>query len=135
MEGEEKTPEEQAASTTPTVPRDALGRILPGHSLNPNGRVKGLKSLDAMLAELAEEEIVGTGKSTGELINRRLIQLALSSKVSPSITLRAIEMIQLRLGGSPKQHIETTQIEGWDMQTIIDDPAEVQPKEGDGGNA
>lgn len=59
------------------VARDEQGRILPGHTGNPNGRPKGTISLTTKIKALLEETPPDSKETFADLIVRRITRMAL----------------------------------------------------------
>lgn len=84
------------------VPRDELGRILPGHSLNPNGRQPGSENFKTIF-EKALKEVAKLNKLDPEDLHAQIIAKGIQSARKGDF--RFYKDLLDRLYGRPKEKI------------------------------
>jgi hypothetical protein len=97
--------EEESSNTGPDVEngdpiRDEKGRILPGCTLNPNGRPKKECSLTNMMREHLNNIPKGERKTNKQILVEKVFKLAVKGDIS------AIKLMWNYLEGMPKQSVE-----------------------------
>jgi hypothetical protein len=95
--------------------RDENGRLLPGHTANPNGRPKkGLSMTDllsARLDEMSASDAKGGTVGGKEMVVQALIKAALTllsdkrTEISKDVAMRAVTAIFDRLDGKPAETV------------------------------
>lgn len=112
----ENTPPSDLAETSEnkTPERDSMGRLLPGHTANPNGRPKGTFSLVGMLKAKLQEVPEGDDKRS---YAQRLIDNMVDAAVKDGGDLKAIVDIVDRVDGKPVQQVITAET---DVNNILD---------------
>ena len=93
---------EQAETSENTPNRDDKGRLLPGHTANPNGRPKGTLSLLGLLKKHLEDVPPGEQKCRAEQFIQKTYEEAMSGDS------KAIRLIWNYIEGMPQTKVDLT---------------------------
>lgn len=80
--------------------RDENGRLLPGHTANPNGRPKGTRSLTTLVREALKQMGADGATPLEDLLAKRVIKKAIDEG-----DMQAIKLIWNYLDGLPEQKL------------------------------